>query len=168
MRAMPAPRPRFPAAPISIEAIYEDLETLAPKFEALAREAETERQPPDALAALIRKARIPMAKVPEVLGGCELSPGAQVDFFARIAYLNPTAGWLAFNQSGVLGLIGANMSEEGLDQVFAGDQCPLAAAVSAQGSALRDARKTWAPASANPKAIWRPIPRPPPVTSADC
>ena len=128
---MPAPGPRFPAAPISIEAIYEDLETLAPEFEALAREAEIARHPPEALAALIRKARIPMAKVPKVLGGCELSPGAQVDFFARIAYLNPTAGWLAFNQSGVLGLIGANMSEEGLDQVFAGDECPLAAAVSA-------------------------------------
>jgi alkylation response protein AidB-like acyl-CoA dehydrogenase len=66
-----------------------------------------------------------------VLGGCELTPAQQVDFFARISYINPTAGWLAFNQSGVLGLICASLPEEGLEKLFFFNPCPLIAAVSA-------------------------------------
>ena len=72
-----------------------------------------------------------MSKVPAVMGGCELTPAQQIDFFARISYLNPTAGWLAFNQSGVLGLACANLPEEGVEQLFSYDTCPLLAAVSA-------------------------------------
>jgi alkylation response protein AidB-like acyl-CoA dehydrogenase len=53
-----------------------------------------------------------------------------VGLCARIAYLTPTAGWIAFNQSGAAGLLGAALDEAGLEQVFAHDS-PLLAAVSA-------------------------------------
>jgi len=120
-----------PEEAMSIDEIYGALDTLSADFEAEARKCETERRPTEALANLMRQARTPLAKFPRVLGGCEIHPAEQVDFFSRIAYLNPTAGWLAFNQCGVLGLIGATFTEEGLEEIFAKTPCPLVAAVSA-------------------------------------
>ena len=110
--------------------LYEALEQIAPELEALSREAEIQRRAPDAMAALLKRARLPMAKVPCVVGGYELHPAEQVDYFARIAYLNPTAGWLSFNQNGSAGLLGAALPDAGVATVFAGDS-PLLAAVSA-------------------------------------
>lgn len=110
--------------------LYEALEKIAPELEALSREAEIQRRPPAALAALLKEARLPMAKVPREVGGYELRPAEQVDYFARIAYLNPTAGWLSFNQNGSAGVLGAALPEEGVTTVFAEDS-PLLAAVSA-------------------------------------
>ena len=110
--------------------LAEALEKVAPDLEALAREAEIQRRPSEELAALLKQARLTMAKVPRELGGYEISPSAQVDYFARIAYLNPTAGWLAFNQNGAAGLAGAVLPEAGVQRVFAEDS-PLFAAVSA-------------------------------------
>ncbi len=106
------------------------VEKIAPELEATAREAEELRSAPKALADALRRARVPMSKVPRELGGYELQPAEQVGFFARISYLNPTAGWLAFNQSGAAGLIGAALGEAGIEQVFANDS-PLLSAVSA-------------------------------------
>lgn len=116
--------------PRSTSELYEALEAIAPELEALSREAEIKRSAPDALAALLKKARIPMAKVPREVGGYEIPPSEHVDYFARIAYLNPTAGWLAFNQSGSAGLAAATLPEAGLERIFASDS-PLFAAVSA-------------------------------------
>ena len=116
---------------VTIEEISGAIEAHAAEFDELSLAAEIERRPPEALADLMRKTRIPLSKFPKALGGCELAPGEQVDFFARLAYLNPTAGWLAFNQSGSLGVAGATLSDEGLEQIFAGRECPLLAAVSA-------------------------------------
>ncbi len=116
--------------------LFEALDKIAPDLEALAREAEILRRAPDALAVLVKKARLPMAKVPRVVGGYEISPAEQVDYFARIAYLNPTAGWLAFVQNGVGGMVGATLPEAGLAQVFAEDS-PLFAGVSAPSGKSR-------------------------------
>jgi len=120
-----------PENAMSISEIYASLDALSEEFEADARESEIGRQPTQKLAGLMRQARIPLSKFPRVLGGCEISPREQVDFFARIAYRNPTAAWLGFNQSGVLGVVGAILSEEGLETIFDTDPCPLLAAVSA-------------------------------------
>lgn len=115
--------------PGGIDELYAALAEIAPELEATAREAETQRSAPKALVEALRRARVPMSKVPRELGGYELLPAQQVGFFARIAYLNPTAGWLAFNQSGAAGMLGAALGEAGLEQVFARDS-PLLAAVS--------------------------------------
>ncbi len=114
----------------SLETLYESLERIAPALEALSREAEVNRRPPEALATLLKKARAPMAKVPRSVGGYEIPPSEHVDYFARIAYLNPTAGWLSFNQNGSAGLAAATLPEAGLEKIFAEDS-PLFAAVSA-------------------------------------
>ncbi|MCH2173909.1 hypothetical protein MK489_24275 [Myxococcota bacterium] len=114
----------------SARELYDSLEAIASELEALSREAEIQRRAPDELGALMKKARLPMSKVVRDVGGYELSPSEQVDFFARIAYLNPTAGWLAFNQSGSAGAASASLSEAGLERIF-GEGCPLFAAVSA-------------------------------------
>lgn len=117
--------------PTSIEEITEAIEKLAPEFEAEARASEIERQPTQALANLMRQAKLPLAKLPKEVGGCELRPSAQIDYFARLAYLNPTAGWIAFNQNGALGLTGATMAESGLEKLLTAHPVPLLAAVSA-------------------------------------
>ena len=119
-----------PAKRSGIKELYAALEKIAPELEATAREAEELRSAPKALAEALRRARVPMSKVPRELGGYELLPAEQVGFFASIAYVNPTAGWIAFNQSGAAGVIGASLCEAGLEQVFA-DDSPLVAAVSA-------------------------------------
>ena len=54
-----------------------------------------------------------MSKVPREQGGYELVPAEQVDFVACAAYRNPTAGWLAFNESGAAGRVGACLGEGG-------------------------------------------------------
>ncbi len=110
--------------------LYEHLEKVAPDLEAMARQAEIDRRPSAELASLMKRARIPMSKVPRDAGGFEITPAEQVDYFARLAYLNPTAGWVAFNQSGAAGVAGAILPEAGLERVFAQD-APLFAAVSA-------------------------------------
>lgn len=117
--------------PLSIDEINEAFDKLVPEFEAEARKSEIERRPTKALADLMRRAKIPLAKLPKVVGGCELRPSEQIDFFARLAYVNPTASWLAFNQNGSLGIVGANASEEGLEKIFTAHPVPLMAAVSA-------------------------------------
>jgi len=117
--------------PLSIDEIVAAIDKLAPEFEAEARPSEVERRPTKALADLMRRAQIPLSKLPKVVGGCELPPSGHVDFFARLSYLNPTAGWLAFNQSGSLGIVGANASESALEKIFTAHPTPLVAAVSA-------------------------------------
>ncbi|MFP6624654.1 MAG: hypothetical protein VCC20_14330, partial [Myxococcota bacterium] len=54
---------------MSAAELYEALDKIAPDLEALSRELEIQRRPSDALAALMKEARLPMAKVPRVVGG---------------------------------------------------------------------------------------------------
>jgi alkylation response protein AidB-like acyl-CoA dehydrogenase len=86
---------------------FEALDAIAPELETLAREAEELRRPPEAMAKLLRRAKVPWLKVPREVGGLEMTPSTQLDYFARFAYANPTAGWIAFNQSGAAGLAAA-------------------------------------------------------------
>jgi alkylation response protein AidB-like acyl-CoA dehydrogenase len=142
-----------------ITELYAAVDAVAPELEATAREAEELRSAPKALADALRRARIPMSKVPRELGGYELSPAEQIGFFARVAYLNPTAGWLAFNQSGALGALGAALGDDGIERLFAQDS-PLVAAVSAPtgrssrvGGGVR-VRGRWAYASGVEVSDW--------------
>ena len=114
----------------SLQELLAAIDGIADELEALARPAEAARRAPDELAALVKAARIPMAKVPREVGGYELSPAEQIDLFARLAWLNPTASWLAFNQCGVAGVFAATLPDDGVAEVFAED-APVAAAVSA-------------------------------------
>ena len=125
-------------APAEIEALYETLEAVAPDLEATAREAELQRSAPDRLAAALRAAKVPLSKAPREVGGFEISPAQQVDYFARLTYLNPTAGWIAFNQAGALAIIASKIAEAGLEKLFASGT-PLVAAVSSPtGRSARD------------------------------
>ena len=63
-----------------------------------------------------------------------MTPSTQLDYFARFAYANPTAGWIAFNQSGAAGLAAAVLPDEGVQEIFGStplEAQPLFAAVSA-------------------------------------
>jgi alkylation response protein AidB-like acyl-CoA dehydrogenase len=113
---------------------FEALDAIAPELETLAREAEELRRPPEAMAKLLRRAKVPWLKVPREVGGLEMTPSTQLDYFARFAYANPTAGWIAFNQSGAAGLAAAVLPDEGVQEIFGStplEAQPLFAAVSA-------------------------------------
>jgi alkylation response protein AidB-like acyl-CoA dehydrogenase len=114
----------------AVTELYQAIEAIAPILEETAPEAERQRCAPTDLAEALRSAQVPMSKAPREIGGYELSPADQVAFFARLSYLNPTAGWLSFNFSGAAGMLGACMSDEGIEQIFGG-AVPLVAAVSA-------------------------------------
>jgi alkylation response protein AidB-like acyl-CoA dehydrogenase len=115
----------------------EAIEKIAPELEALSRESEIQRRSPDALAALHKRARIPMAKVPRVVGGYEISPAEEVAFFERLAYLNPTSGWLSFVQNGSAGMVGASLPDAGIEKVFAEDSPLLSGIAAPSGTSQR-------------------------------
>ena len=124
--------------PSEIAPLYAALEAVAAEFEATARESELLRSAPERLTAALRKAQVSMSKAPREIGGFELTPAQQIDYFARLSYLNPTAGWLAFNQAGALSLATSKLEESGLEKLLA-DGGPLMAAVSAPtGKTVRD------------------------------
>lgn len=119
------------------------IDARAEDFEAEARACEGERRPTAALAALMRETRIPMAKVPAAVGGCEITPAEQVDFFSKLAYLNPTAAWVGFNFSGVAGVLGTVLPDEGVEALWGDGGCPLIAAVSKPGGPAKKVEGGW-------------------------
>jgi len=129
--------------PMTVDEIYAVIDARADAFEAEALPCEQARRPTEALEALMREARIPMAKVPKAVGGCELSPMDQVDFFAKLAYVNPTASWIGFNYAGVAGLLGAVLSDEGVQALWGDGGCPLIAAVSKPGGPAKKVDGGW-------------------------
>jgi alkylation response protein AidB-like acyl-CoA dehydrogenase len=118
---------------MSAQELMEAIEKIAPELQALSRESETQRHPPEALAALHKQARFPMAKVPHEIGGYEISPAEELAFFERLAYLNPTSGWVAFVQCGTAGMLGSKLPEAGLEKVFAEDSPLLSGIASPSG-----------------------------------
>ena len=70
-------------ASANTQELYEALEKVAPELEALAREAEIQRRPPEALGTLLRQARLP---------GCTLPGSLRVDT-GRPAAGAHTKGW---------------------------------------------------------------------------
>ena len=91
---------------------------------------EMERRVTGEMAAVLRRIRNPMVRVVKEVGGYELAPTEQVDYFARLAYLNPAAGWVGFVNAGAAGMLSATLPDAGLALLFSQD-LPLVSAVTA-------------------------------------
>ena len=53
--------------------------------------------------------------------GYELDGPEQIDFFARLAYLNPTASWVSFNNAGSASVSAALSSDRAVEEIFRED-----------------------------------------------
>jgi indole-3-acetate monooxygenase len=117
--------------------MVQEIEVRRTELDATARDAEAFRTAPPALVNLLRELRVSMTKVPTVLGGDELTPADQLRYFEALAYANPTAGWIGFVHAGATGMVGARLPEQGISEVFGGDQPPCCAAVAAASGKRR-------------------------------
>lgn len=105
----------------SPDELFESVEKIRPILEATARKAEEQRSIPTELAEAMRNARLHLAKAPAEVGGYELNAREQIDFFARLSYFNPTAGWVSFNNAGAAAASAALLPDRAIAEVFADD-----------------------------------------------
>lgn len=80
--------------------------------------------------ALSRSGALAM-KLPAVLGGHEADPTTQLLVLEEIAIANPSAAWCTMVGATGIGLPGAFLPDEGMEQMFAGERLPRGAIIGA-------------------------------------
>src|SRR4051812_47443303 len=68
-------------------------------------------------------------KLPAELGGAEADPVTQLEVIERMAYYDPSAGWMQMIGATSIGWIGAFLPQESAAQVFKGGRIPTAAGI---------------------------------------
>lgn len=96
-------------------------------FEAAARRAEDERTLPADVVEMMRDLRLFWLKTPRELGGAELDPLEFCDVIEEIAYYDASAAWTAMVGNGTTGTVAGWLPEEGVREVFAGQDLPICA-----------------------------------------
>ena len=66
-------------------------------------------------------------KLPCVLGGAEADPVTQFEVIEAVAAINASAGWCTMVGATSIGLPGAFLPDEGIEQMFAGKHIPCGA-----------------------------------------
>lgn len=144
----------------SIDTIVAAISNVSDPLDRLAAVAERERSAPSELVDIMRTLRVPMIKAPVEVGGDHLHLVDQMTFFAALSYWNPTAAWTGFNHAGACGMAGARLDDRGVDALFAGEETPFMAAVSAPSGTFRRVdggivmNGRWRYASGVPHSDW--------------
>ena len=68
-------------------------------------------------------------KLPRELGGAEADPVTHLEVVEAVSYIDPSAGWTTMIGSTSIGLLGAYLPDEAIEQIFPGGKVPRAAAV---------------------------------------
>ena len=68
-------------------------------------------------------------KLPRELGGAEADPVTHLEVVEAVSYIDPSAGWTTMIGSTSIGLLGAYLPDEAIEQIFPGGRVPRAAAV---------------------------------------
>jgi alkylation response protein AidB-like acyl-CoA dehydrogenase len=68
-------------------------------------------------------------KLPRELGGAEADPVTHLEVVEAVSYIDPSAGWTTMIGSTSIGLLGAYLPDEAIEQIFPGGKIPRAAAV---------------------------------------
>ncbi|MFP6749541.1 MAG: acyl-CoA dehydrogenase family protein [Alphaproteobacteria bacterium] len=68
-------------------------------------------------------------KLPTALGGAEADPTTQILVIESLSHANPAAGWCAMVGSTSVGMPGAFLPQEAVEQMFPGGRIPMCAAV---------------------------------------
>ena len=84
--------------------------------------------PPDTVAALA-DAGLFKLKLPAVLGGAEADPVTHTEVIEALSTIDSSAGWCTMVGTSSIGLMGAFLGDEAIEQIFRDGRVPLAAAV---------------------------------------
>ena len=121
----------------SIEELIAGINEHREVLDVTAAQADRLGEAPESLVAVMRELRVPMVKVPAVVGGDNLSLSEQMRYFAALSYHNATAGWTGFNHAGAAGVAASKLGDAGFQEVFGDHACPFFAAVSAPSGRFR-------------------------------
>jgi indole-3-acetate monooxygenase len=92
-----------------------------------ASEGEELRHVPRRTSAAIRDAGLVLLRTPYEAGGAEADTPTQMEVIERLAYHNSAAAWCLLNNSNLLGMISANVSDEALAEIYGGPSLPVPA-----------------------------------------
>jgi len=94
-----------------------------------ADEAEAGGTLPASTVAALAGAGLFKLKLPAELSGAEADPVTHMEIIEAISYIDSSAGWCTMVGTSSIGLMGAFLGEEAIEQIFAGGHVPQAAAV---------------------------------------
>ena len=105
------------------------VESVRPVLQAHARESEDQATLARASVDALYDSGLLRLKLPQVLGGAEADPLTQLDVLEAVSYIDPSAGWCLMIGAASLGMLGAFLPDEALEEVFEGGVPPLSAGV---------------------------------------
>ena len=100
-----------------------------PVLQAHARQSEDQATLAQASVDVLYDAGLLRLKLPRVLGGAEADPLTQLDVLEAVSYIDPSAGWCLMIGAASLGMLGAFLPDEAVEEVFADGVPPLTAGV---------------------------------------
>ena len=109
--------------------LLDAVERIRPTLEANAAEAEAIATLPKATVAALIESGIFRLKLPAVLGGAEADPVLQMDVIEAVSRIDPSAGWCVMIGASAIGMPGAFLPDDALEQVFTNGRIPTAAGV---------------------------------------
>jgi indole-3-acetate monooxygenase len=110
-------------------ALLEAVEQVRDVVTAGADEAETLGTLPAATVEALDAAGLFRLKLPMVLGGAEADPVTHLEVVEAMSYIDSSAGWSTMIGSTSIGLLGAYLPDEAVEEIFPGGKVPRAAAV---------------------------------------
>ena len=131
--------------------LLDRVDAIGPVLEARALDGDRLGRLTDATVEALRGAGLLTLKVPRELGGFEAEPALQYEVFERVAHYDIAAAWCLFIYADTAGMLGARLSDEGLDEVFPGGVVPVCAG----GGGLRPGTMAQADGGVLLSGRWR-------------
>lgn len=123
-------RSRFPAEHTAKRAaLLAAVESIRPVVEAHAAEGETLNTLPLPIVDALHSSGLLSLKLPAALGGAEADPATQFEVIERLSAMDPSTGWCLMIGGTGIGLPGAFLADEAIDEIFAEGCIPRGAIV---------------------------------------
>jgi indole-3-acetate monooxygenase len=94
-----------------------------------ADEAESAGTLPSATVEALRESGLLSLTLPQVLGGAEADPVTQIEVIEAISAIDPSAGWCTMIGATAIGLPGAFLRDEAIEEMFIEGRIPTAAMI---------------------------------------
>ena len=121
--ATPLPRDRHAL----LQTLLSGVERIAPVIEQHKTRAEQARTLAPEVVEAMRDAGLLMMKSPYEVGGAEIHPVDQMEVVEAVTYLDSAAAWSMFIAATVTGRALSALSDEAVDELFAGGVFPIMA-----------------------------------------
>ena len=118
------------------QSLLDAVESVRGTVESGIDQAEREGTLPLFVVEAMQDAGLFRLKLPAELGGADADPVTQIDVIEAMSRIYPSAGWVLMTNATAIGNAGAFLSDEAVEQVFAGGQVPRAATVGGSTSKI--------------------------------